>query len=107
MTSGVADQETIKYLGFPIVVNGTELTIYTPDGRLIFTGRMAVASARKVIRGYRKSVFTLHRITLAESEKTSGLTRFVCLGCHTLRTLPVVNGTVTCLCGERYRAESE
>lgn len=52
------------------------------------------------------SVFTIHRIKLDPDETTTGLVRFICLGCHTLQTLPVVDGRVTCHCGERYQAET-
>ena len=47
--------EQTSYLGFRIVLHDDrQLTIYTPDGRLIFTGRMGLSTARSVIRGYRR-----------------------------------------------------
>lgn len=47
--------EATTYLGFRIVLHDDrQLTIYTPEGRLIFTGRMSVSTARNVIRGYRR-----------------------------------------------------
>ena len=47
--------ETTMYLGFRIVIHDDrQLTIYTPEGRLIFTGRMGLSTARNVIRGYRR-----------------------------------------------------
>lgn len=46
---------SVLYLRHRIVLHDDrQLTIYTPQGRLIFTGRMGLASARNVIRGYRK-----------------------------------------------------
>jgi hypothetical protein len=47
--------EAITYLGFRIIVlDERDLSIYTPEGRLIFTGRMAMSTARRVVRGHRK-----------------------------------------------------
>jgi hypothetical protein len=47
--------EQVTYLGFRIVlIDERDLSIYTPDGRLIFTGRMAMSTARRLVRAYRK-----------------------------------------------------
>jgi hypothetical protein len=47
--------EATTYLGYRIVVlDERDLSIYTPEGRLIFTGRMALSTARRLVRGYRK-----------------------------------------------------
>jgi len=52
----VADSETVTYLGFRIVLNDERnLTVYRPDGFLIFAGRMSLSTARNLIRGYRRA----------------------------------------------------
>lgn len=51
----VVTGETVTYLRHKVVLHDDrQLSIYTPDGRLIFTGRMRVSTARNVIRGYRR-----------------------------------------------------
>lgn len=46
---------TVTYLGFRIdLIDERDLSIFTPAGRLIFTGRMALSTARRIVRGYRK-----------------------------------------------------
>jgi hypothetical protein len=51
----IATGETVAYLGFRIVLHDDRQTsIYTPAGRLIFTGRMGLSTARNVVRGYRR-----------------------------------------------------
>jgi hypothetical protein len=49
------DDVAISYLGFRIrLIDERDLSIFTPDGRLIFTGRMSLSTARRLVRGYRK-----------------------------------------------------
>jgi len=56
MTAHVTDSEIVTYLRYSILVRENHLTIFTPNGFLIYAGRIELSTARKMIRDHRAGV---------------------------------------------------
>lgn len=46
---------TVKYLGYPIILQENHLKVYTPDGLLLVAGRLSMQTARNVVKEHRES----------------------------------------------------
>lgn len=47
--------ETVRYLGYPILVEERLLTVLDPAGRVLCRERWSMRTARAFIRGYRRA----------------------------------------------------